>query len=452
MKRVAVFGLALAGRAAATALASRGIELVVSDDADSPDHRLFADSMHASWISMGESSSVDHFLDGVDTLMPAPGVPLHHQVIRRALEKGISIRTEIDVAYEWEQRRVGGPRPILGVTGTDGKTTTTMLTAAILNGQGLRAAEVGNTDVPFMAALDDDVDVFVVECSSFRLQFTEVFRCDASVWLNLAPDHLDWHGTLANYTDAKKRLWTHATADDVAVASADHPVIVEAARQSEARVVTFGLSHGDYRFESGVLLSPHGMVTTQKDLWRSMPHDITNSLAAAALAVESGLCPINKVAAPLRTFTSAHHRIELVGEFAGSSWYDDSKATSPHAALTAIRAFDDVVLIAGGRNKNLDLNQLATEPKRMRGVVAIGDDAQLVADAFAGICPVVTVESMKDAVAAAASMAKAGAAVLLSPGCTSYDWYRNYNERGDDFQAQVRTFFTNTSRDHHGII
>jgi UDP-N-acetylmuramoylalanine--D-glutamate ligase len=446
MNRVAVFGLALTGRAVATALASREIDTVVSDDADSSDHRAFADSLDATWVSMGESTSIDEFLDGVDTLMPAPGVPLHHEVIRRAIEKGISIRTEIDVAYEWEQTRVGGARPILGVTGTDGKTTTTMLTAAILRANEFRVAEVGNTDIPFMAALDDDVDVFVVECSSFRLQFTDMFRCDASVWLNLAPDHLDWHGTLANYTDAKKKLWSHALASDVAIASADHPLIVEAARQSDARVVTFGLSHGDYRFESGVLLSPHGVVTTQKDLWRSMPHDITNSLAAAALAVESGLCPINGVSVPLRTFTSAHHRIELVGEFAGSSWYDDSKATSPHAALTAIRAFDDLVLIAGGRNKDLDLSQLASEPGRMRGVVAIGDDAQLIADAFGGICPVVTALSMKDAVTAAAEMASPGVSVLLSPGCTSYDWYRNYNERGDDFQMHVRTFFTDKSR------
>ena len=446
MKRVAVFGLALTGRAVATALASRGIELVVSDDSDSHDHHSFADSLNATWTSMGDSASVDRFLDGVDTLMPAPGVPLHHRVIRRSLELGISIRTEIDVAYEWEQSRAGGPRPILGVTGTDGKTTTTMLTAAILRAQGLRAAEVGNTDVPFMAALDDDVDVFVVECSSFRLQFTDAFRCDASVWLNLAPDHLDWHGTLLNYTDAKKKLWAHATADDVAVASTDHPLIIDAARQSNARVVTFGLSQGDYHFDSGVLLSPHGVITTQKELWRSMPHDITNSLAAAALAVESGLCPINNVAAPLRTFESAHHRIELVGEFNGSSWYDDSKATSPHAALTAIRAFDDVVLIAGGRNKDLDLGQLATEPRRMRGVVAIGDDARLVADAFSGICPVVTAGSMKEAVASAASMVAPGVAVLLSPGCTSYDWYGNYNERGDDFQMNVRTFFSARNR------
>jgi UDP-N-acetylmuramoylalanine--D-glutamate ligase len=447
MNRVAVFGLALTGRAVSTALVSRGIEIVVSDDADSQDNHAFADSVDAKWVSMGESTSVDRFLDGVDTLMPAPGVALNHPLIQRSLERGISIRTEIDVAYEWEQSRVGGPRPILGVTGTDGKTTTTMLTAAILRAQQLQVAEVGNTDVPFMAALDDDVDVFVVECSSFRLQFTEKFRCDASVWLNLAPDHLDWHGSLDNYAAAKKRLWMHATSNDVAVASIDHPTILEAARQSNARVVTFGLASGDYRLDSGVLVSPHGVVGTQQELWRSMPHDITNSLAAAALAVESGLCPINRVSAPLRSFASAHHRIELVGEFNGSSWFDDSKATSPHAALTAIRAFDSVVLIAGGRNKNLDLNQLASEPARMRGVVAIGDDAHLVSQAFAGICPVKIATSMKEAVAEAALMTKPGTSVLLSPGCTSYDWYSNYNERGDDFQLKVRTLFADKTKE-----
>lgn len=446
MRRVAVFGLALTGRAVSTALASRGIETVVSDDDDSQNNRAFADSVNAQWVSMGTSTSIDQFLDGVDTLMPAPGVPMHHPLVRRAVERSISLRTEIDVAYEWEQSRSGGPRPILGVTGTDGKTTTTMLTAAILRAQQLRVAEVGNTDVPFMAALEDDVDVFVVECSSFRLQFTDMFRCDASVWLNLAPDHLDWHGSLEDYVAAKKRLWLHATNDDVAVASNDHPLIVEAARQSKARIVTFGLTSGDYHLESGVLVSPHGVVATQQELWRSMPHDITNSLAAAALAVESGLCPINRVATPLRTFVSAHHRIELVGDFNGSSWFDDSKATSPHAALTAIRAFESVVLIAGGKNKDLDLNQLATEPSRMKGVVAIGDDAHLVSQAFAGICSVKTATSMREAVSEAASMATPGTSVLLSPGCTSYDWYSNYNERGDDFQLQVRTYFADKNK------
>ncbi|MFM9132496.1 MAG: glutamate ligase domain-containing protein, partial [Actinomycetota bacterium] len=172
-----------------------------------------------------------------------------------------------------------------------------------------------------------------------------------------------------------------------------------------------------------------------------MPHDITNSLAAAALAVESGLVRGASTAGALAGFVPAGHRIELVGRFGGSDWYDDSKATSPHAALTAIRSFDRLVLIAGGRNKGLDLRQMASEPQRMTAVVAIGDDAALVADAFRGICPVETAASMEDAVRLAARLASSGEPVVLSPGCTSYDWYRNYNERGDDYQAAVRRHF-----------
>jgi UDP-N-acetylmuramoylalanine--D-glutamate ligase len=176
-------------------------------------------------------------------------------------------------------------------------------------------------------------------------------------------------------------------------------------------------------------------------LWRALPHDITNSLAAAALVIESGLSNVGEVATPLHNFESAHHRIELVGEFDGSAWYDDSKATSPHAALTAIRSFERIVLIAGGRNKDLDLAQMATEPKRMVGVVAIGDDAEAIRHAFDGVCPVRQAMSMDEAVALAHGMAEVGSTILLSPGCTSYDWYNNYNERGDDFQDKVRKYF-----------
>jgi UDP-N-acetylmuramoylalanine--D-glutamate ligase len=176
-----------------------------------------------------------------------------------------------------------------------------------------------------------------------------------------------------------------------------------------------------------------------------MPHDITNSLAAAALVVESGLVSADAIANALSNFESAHHRIEFIGEHKGSAWYDDSKATSPHAALTAIRAFDRLVLIAGGRNKGLDLSLMASEPARMLGVVAIGDDASLIAAAFEGVCPVRTAANMHEAVAEAALLAEPGTAVVLSPGCTSYDWYRNYNERGEHFTQCVSDYFEGTS-------
>jgi UDP-N-acetylmuramoylalanine--D-glutamate ligase len=444
MKRVAIFGLALTGSAAARALVARGIEVVLSDDVVVDQHHHLARELGCTIVPVVTQSDVVAFLDGIDVLIPAPGVPPHHRVIVEALARGVSVRTEIDIAYEWEQQRSGGPRPILGVTGTDGKTTTTMIAAALLRGGGRSVGEVGNTDLPFMAAIDQPFDAFVVECSSFRLQFTDVFRCDVSVWLNLAPDHLDWHSSLNDYTGAKRRLWAHSKTSDVVVAPVNNELILESARAARARCVTFGLDAGDYTVSSGSLISPHGVICSVDELWRSLPHDITNSLAAAALVIESGLSGVGDVAAPLHNFESAHHRIELVGHFDGSAWYDDSKATSPHAALTAIRSFEHIVLIAGGRNKDLDLGQMATEPQRMVGVVAIGDDADAIRRAFEGVCVVRDAATMEEAVAFAHGMAMNGACVLLSPGCTSYDWYNNYNERGDDFQDKVRKYFNQT--------
>lgn len=441
MKRVAVFGLALTGTAVARALHERGYEIVLGDDRISDAHRALASDLACELIDMAQPNGVRALLEGVDTLLPAPGVPPRHEVISEALRSSVAVRTEIDVAYEWEQERIGGPRPILGVTGTDGKTTTTMLTAHILRELGKNVAEVGNTDLPFMAALADSYDAFVVECSSFRLQYTTQFRCESSVWLNLAPDHLDWHPTLDHYVAAKSNMWKFARSTDVAVVPTRNTLIDEVARASHARIVTFGIDTGDYHVENDVLIGPTGPLISVADLWRSMPHDISNSLAAAALVVESGLADSGDVGPSLTNFALAHHRIELVGTFDGSQWFDDSKATSPHAALTAIRAFDKLVLIAGGRNKDLDLSQMATEPHRMVGVVAIGDDAPLIEDAFAGVCPVVHAMSMNDAVREASLLAQPGVAVVLSPGCTSYDWYNNYNERGDDFKRSVHAFF-----------
>jgi UDP-N-acetylmuramoylalanine--D-glutamate ligase len=450
MRRVAVFGLGITGRATAQALADRGYGVRLADDVITDEMAAFADHIDAPLYSPSDDQ-IRQLLRNVDTLIPAPGVPPRHRVIDAATKAKIAIRTEIDVAYEWEQQRAGGPRPMLGVTGTDGKTTTTMITAALLRGGGLRAAEVGNTDVPLIAALHENHDVFVVECSSFRLQYISQFRCEASTWLNFAPDHLDWHPDRNHYLQAKSRLWSHVRPTDVAVVPIGHAEISNVAHESSARVVSFGLESGDYHVADGNLESPHGSIGAVDSLWRSMPHDITNALAASALVLETGLITLDTIASSLAAFEPAHHRIELVGEFAGSRWYDDSKATSPHASLTAIRAFERLVLIAGGRNKGLDLTAMATEPQRMAGVVAIGDDAERIRDAFAPLCRVVIAQSMSDAVREAAAMSSPGVDVLLSPGCTSFDWYNNYNERGDDFQRIVRMFFSDAVQASPGV-
>jgi UDP-N-acetylmuramoylalanine--D-glutamate ligase len=429
-----VFGLGIAGQAVAQAMSARGLRPALADDDLSADHQRFADSLGLR-LSRGDSAAI---LDGVDMLLPAPGVPESHEVILEARRRGIEVLSEIELAYRWEQERPGGPRPMVAITGTDGKTTTTLMAAAILDAAGHRCAAVGNTETPLIAALDGDFDVFAVECSSFRLAFTETFRCVGSAWLNIAPDHLDWHRDMDSYRRAKTKIWSYLRAGDVAVAPVMDASIHAAAMASAGRTVTFGIGRGDYHTSEGVLAGPRGRIVEERAMSRSLPHDVTNALAATAVCVESGLAESEAAGRALRNFRHARHRIEFVAERDGVRWYDDSKATSPHAAGVAIRSFERVVLIAGGRNKGLDLAAMADDRERLRTVVVIGDAADELARVFDGRTPTLHAASMQEAVERAASAARPGDVVLLSPGCTSFDWYSNYGERGDEFQRIVR--------------
>jgi UDP-N-acetylmuramoylalanine--D-glutamate ligase len=369
-------------------------------------------------------------------------------VIESASRHGKPIRTEIDLAYEWEQQRSGGPRPMLAVTGTDGKTTTTMMATAMLRCAGLKAAAVGNTELPLIAALDTDVDAFVVECSSFRLNWLAHFRSEASVWLNLAPDHQNWHVSMQAYEQSKARLWTHNRPTDVVVGFAADPVVMRNLAAATGRKITFGIDDADYRLDGVTLTGPGGPIADRATMTRDLPHDVSNALAAAAIAIESGLASSAAVAEALATFEHPPHRIEPLGEFAGARWYNDSKATTPHAAITAIRGFNDVVLLAGGRNKGLDLASMANEHRRVKAVVALGEAAAIIREAFAPWCEVIEATSMRAAVAAAAKLAEPGDTVLLSPGCASFDWYPEggYPARGDDFKRLVHSYFEDEPR------
>jgi UDP-N-acetylmuramoylalanine--D-glutamate ligase len=334
---------------------------------------------------------------------------------------------------------------MVAITGTDGKTTTTLMANAMLRAAGLRAEAVGNTEVPLIESLASDAQAFAIECSSFRLEYTEQFRTQASAWLNIAPDHLDWHSSYQKYFDAKAKMWANCLPTDVAVAPIDDVNICAVARASAARVVTFGAVDGDYHVVGNELCGPSGSIMNIARMKRSLPHDVTNALAAAAVCIESGLANAEHVANALEHFENAPHRIQFVAQFDGVRWFNDSKATSPHAASVALRAFDSIVLIAGGKNKGLDLSQMACEPQRMRAVVAIGAAANDIAQAFSGVCTVVGAESMSAAVSQAHELSCDGDVVVLSPGCTSYDWYSNYGERGDDFMNCVREL----SRKHY---
>ena len=437
-----VFGLAIAGQAVARELVRRGESVVLADDAVSDLHQAFSKQIGMPLVALTSSSEIQQVLNSVARVAPAPGIPEGHPVIVAARELGVEICSELEIAYRYERDAPSEPRPMVGITGTDGKTTTTMMTAAILESAGLRTMAVGNTDVPLISALNTDARAFAVECSSFRLAHTQQFRMCASAWLNFAPDHLDWHPNLSNYFEAKAKMWAHCVEGDVAVAPFDDLRIIEAAQASNARVVTFGIAGGDYHSFDGWLCGPMGRIMPISEMGRSLPHDVSNALAATAVCLEAGLANVADVASALQSFENAPHRIQFVGEKGGVRWFNDSKATSPHAVSVALNSFENIVLIAGGKNKGLDLSALAEQPSRMRAVVAIGDASDEIAHAFTGVCEIKRATSMQEAVNMADSFAQDGDVVLLSPGCTSYDWYANYGQRGEDFMKCVGKLLT----------
>ena len=431
-----VYGVGIAGVALARELHTRGWAVSVVDDRDTEVARSLAAEIGADLEVAPSAQRLAQMLADADMLCPAPGVPETHPAIVTAIAVGVPIRTEIDLAYTWEQERAGGPRPFLAITGTDGKTTTTYMTAHVLNECGVRAAAVGNTEVPLVAALHEPVDAFVVECSSFRLHFADSFRAEASAWLNFAPDHQNWHQSMSSYEAAKARMWAHRRAGDVAIGYAADPVVMRNLAAVGGITRTFAASNADYMVDGDWLVGPQGRIAQCSSLVRDLPHDRTNTLAASALVLESALASLEHVGDALRTFRHPPHRIEPLGEFRGAKWFNDSKATSPHAALTAIRGFERVILLAGGRNKGLNLASLASEMSHVKAVIGLGEAAAEVTAAFEGRRPTSVASSMAEAVEMAAALSSAGDTVLLSPACASFDWYPNggYPARGDDFK------------------
>jgi UDP-N-acetylmuramoylalanine--D-glutamate ligase len=426
--------MGVTGRAVVRALVRHGEAVVAIDDR--PDAAAAAElrELGVDLVAAPDHDRLAALVAGAAAVVPAPGLPARHPLFELAAAGGVPVLSEFDLAARWDGR------PWLAITGTDGKTTVTTLVCAMLEASGVTAGAVGYTPVPLVGAVDDPtIDVFVVEASSFRLDHSRAFAPAVGTWLNFAPDHLDNHRSLAEYELAKARIWRDQTADQVAVGNADDPVVARHLAAAPAQRVRFSAA-GDrgYRVADGRLVTgDDDEICAVEDLRRGFPHDLLNGLAAAATA-RAGGATLAGVRAALVAFDGLPHRMAPVAEAGGVRYVDDSKATTPHAALAAVRAFDSVVLIAGGQNKGLDLGVLVEVAARVRAVVAIGDAAPEVAAAFAGRRPVSVAGSMDQAVALAAGSARPGDVVLLSPGCASFDWYGGMAERGDDFARAVR--------------
>jgi UDP-N-acetylmuramoylalanine--D-glutamate ligase len=457
---VLVLGYRVTGRAVAARLQALGCRVRAIEDDPEPSgaaEAAAADGVDLlAWPSPEEAERAGA---AAQLVVVSPGVPLSHPALRDA--RPGAVVSEIELAYRLTDV------PMVAITGTNGKTTVTSLVTEMLHSSGIEAVAAGNIGTPLIEAAPPAGTAappagtagtagkpryLVVEVSSFQLALTHDFRPVVGTWLNLADDHLDWHGSRDAYAAAKERIWACQRPGDVAVANGDEPAVLTAAQRGEGRVVTFGTGPNcDFRSEGGLLLGPGpgpgpgpGLerIGEVSQLPRSFPHDIANVLAALATAVAAG-ADVEACFDAATRFEAGRHRIELVGERGGVRYYDDSKATTPSAVIAALAGFESVVLVAGGHNKGLDLAEIAIytagRPElRLHGVVAIGEAAAEVEQAFASQAPVVEAGSMAEAVRAAAQMARPGDAVLLSPGCASFDWYTSYAERGDDFARAVR--------------
>lgn len=430
-RRVLVLGLGDSGRSAAAFCAARGAHVVAADERSEEtlgnELSLAAGVEYALGAPFPDSAAFD-------IVVPSPGVP------RERYAQGAR-RIWGDVELAWRAL----PVPVVAVTGTNGKSTTTLLIAAMLRAAGLRVAAGGNLGTPALELVGQPLDVAVLEVSSFQLETTEDFRPHVSVVLNITPDHLDRHGTLEAYQSAKARVLANQEGDDTAVLSDDDPHVRELAGRCRARVLRFSSLH---QLECGVFVDS-GSLVYQPDagsakrfsldgLRLAGSHNLENVAAAFAAAIALGAAPERAITA-LATFEGLPHRTQPVARRAGVLYVDDSKATNPGAALRSLASFmEPVVWIAGGRRKGLDLAALAEGAgRRVRAAVLLGECADELARALGDRTRVERAASIEEATERAARLAEPGDVVLLSPGCSSHDMFRSFEERGLRFQAAV---------------
>ncbi len=456
-----VAGIGVSGYSAAAGLLGVGAHVIVVDERAGDAEREKATILETLGADVRLGPGVTATLPaGVDFVVTSPGWQPDAPALVAAAGRGVPILGEIDLALRL--RDPDNAAPWLALTGTNGKTTTVAMLAAILRAAGLRTAAVGNIGDPVVdAVLDPEpYDVLAVELSSFQLHWARRLSPRAAAVLNVAPDHLDWHGTIDAYARDKGKIFEGceiACVYNVADAATEE-LVREADVAEGCRAIGFTAgvpAVGMLGVVDGVLAdrafveqrqTSAAELCTLDDLPSKAPHNVANALAAAALARAHGV-PVSAVRAGLRGFTLEPHRIQHVADVDGVVYVDDSKATNAHAALASLMTYDPAVWIAGGLAKGQDFDDLVHAVKgRLRGVVLLGRDRELIAAALARHAPEVPVievadgdtEVMDRVVAHARQLARPGDTVLLAPGCASFDLFTSYSARGEAFAASVR--------------
>ncbi|MBI5170824.1 MAG: UDP-N-acetylmuramoyl-L-alanine--D-glutamate ligase [Candidatus Eisenbacteria bacterium] len=438
-RKALVAGAARSGVAAARLLARHGADVTLCDrratDALSEATRALA----ADGVTVTGGRDDAGLLDGRDLLVWSPGIPVDHALIVAARERGIPVMGELELGF------LAAKAPLLCITGTNGKSTTTDLTGALLRAAGREVEVCGNIGRAICEVAEDvsDSGLLVVEVSSFQLETVEKLKPWVSTWLNLTPDHLDRHGDLETYAAMKDRLFVRQDESDWAVRNADDPAVASR-RAGHGAPLEFSptrpVPEGAY-FEDGHLVTAwrggRERLMPRSEVRLPGPHNLANVLAALTTVMPLELPP-EVLRATLREYGGLEHRLEPAGSVGGVRFVNDSKATNTNSLEVALQSFPEkIVLIAGGRDKGQDFSPLAPLVRQAcRQVVLIGEGAPAMEQAWTGV-PAVRAESLREAVEMAYLAARPDGVVLLSPGCSSYDMFKDLEDRGRRFKDEV---------------
>ena len=437
-KKVLVLGLARTGRECARFLAQRGASVQVTDVRSEEELKQEMETLAALPIRYFLGGEDPDWLEGVDIIVPSPGVPAENVLLKEGSRRGIKILSEIEFACRFLRA------PLVAITGTNGKSTTTTLVGEMLKASGGKVFVGGNIGTPLIGFVGGDWEWGVVEVSSFQLEWIEEFRPRISVLLNLTEDHLDRYPNFRAYCQAKQRIFEAQAENDIAILSRDDRLVWEMRKRIRARVVSFGFSEVD----DGVFVAAREMIWRDGSREEKFPlsrvkiqgvHNVENMMAAIAVAKSAGVSAslIQKV---LEEFPGLEHRLEFVREKDGVRYYNDSKGTNVGAVVKSLASFSGpVILLAGGVDKGGDYGILRQEIRqKVRRLVLFGEAQGIIARALGDLTETVIVENLEAAVGDAFAHARAGEVVLLSPACSSFDMFRNYAERGQVFKSLVQ--------------
>jgi UDP-N-acetylmuramoylalanine--D-glutamate ligase len=431
--KAAVLGAGLSGSSAALLLRDEGADVTVFDSAD--ERRLLKstiENLRAHNIDVVAGARAEKDAGNYDLVIISPGIDPASKLATHFVAKNAEVIGELELGWRHTTS------PVVAITGTNGKTTTTELTAQMLNGAGQRTVACGNIGKPLCEVVRarDEYDVLTIEVSSFQLETIREFKPQIAVWLNFAPDHLDRYSSIGQYRAAKLRIFENQTADDVAVLNA-----AERLPKLTARRLTFSAyaDDADFRFSEGTIFYGGERVMRMAETKLRGSHNIENLMAALAVGTARGLA-FDKLVPSLTAYEPRPHRCEFVREIDGVTFINDSKATNLDALEAALRSqTKPVVLIAGGKDKGFDFQPLRDAvAEKVKSVVLIGEMAKRICSDWKSVVPCELAESLAQAVDRSRALAHAGDVVLFSPGTSSFDMFKSYVDRGDQFRSLVQ--------------